>query len=122
MTQNKSVTAMICGCVFLCFTTASMGDVKNAIEPVSAGETESAQQKLPEAQKDKPRGQLLYENHCGGCHETSVHGRDPRKAASISEIRHFINVWQKDLKLNWSDADIDEVTSYINDRYYQFTE
>ena len=101
--------------------TAAVGDVKESIEPQMTPKIESAQQKLPEAQKEKPRGQLLYENHCGGCHETSVHGRDPRKAASISEVRHWINVWQKELKLNWTDADIDDVTTYINLKYYQFT-
>jgi mono/diheme cytochrome c family protein len=122
MLQNKFLTVLLFGCLFAFVSTGAMSDVKTSIESKSTGETESAQQKLPEAQQDKPRGQLLYENHCGGCHETSVHGRDPRKAASISEIRHWIDVWQKELKLNWSSADIDDVTSYINFRYYQFAE
>jgi mono/diheme cytochrome c family protein len=122
MLQNSYVVVIVFTCLFTLATTAATGDVKPTIEPESASQAESAQQKLPEAQKDRPRGQMLYENHCGGCHETSVHGRSPRVAGSISEIRRWINLWQKELKLNWSRADIDEVTSYINDKYYQFAE
>lgn len=106
--------------LFVFMTTVASGEAKDSIEPGPGDQIDTTQQKLPEAQREKPRGQLLYENHCGGCHETSVHGRDPRKAASISEIRHWINVWQKELKLNWSEADIDDVTTYINTKYYQF--
>ena len=87
----------------------------------STAKAESVQAKTPGQEIDKPRGQLLYENHCGGCHQTSVHGRDPRKADSISKIKYWINVWQKELELNWSEAEIKDVTSYINDKYYQFS-
>ena len=120
MRQNKYTMALIFIGVYAFAVTAAVGDVKESIEPQMTPKIETEQQKLPEAQKEKPRGQLLYENHCGGCHETSVHGRDPRKAASISEVRHWINVWQKELKLNWTEADIDDVTTYINLKYYQF--
>lgn len=120
MRQNKYTIALIFIGVYAFAVTAAVGDVKESIEPQITPKIETEQQKLPEAQKEKPRGQLLYENHCGGCHETSVHGRDPRKAASISEVRHWINVWQKELKLNWTEADIDDVTTYINLKYYQF--
>ncbi|WP_455208350.1 c-type cytochrome [Kaarinaea lacus] len=119
--NNYLILAVFAG-LFTLATTAAIGDVKTSIEPKSVTQAESAPQKLPEAQSDKPRGQLLYENHCGGCHETSVHGRDPRKAASIGEIKHWINVWQKELKLNWSEAEINDVTRYINFKYYQFAE
>ena len=121
MRQNKYVMALIFIGVYTFAATAAVGEVKESIEPQMTPKIEAAQQKLPEAQKEKPRRQLLYENHCGGCHETSVHGRDPRKAGSISEVRHWVNVWQKELKLNWTDADIDNVTTYINLKYYQFT-
>ncbi|KPJ92692.1 MAG: hypothetical protein AMJ55_09425 [Gammaproteobacteria bacterium SG8_15] len=122
MWQNKHVMALVFIGVCTFAANTAVGDVKESINPQITPQIETAQQKLPEAQKERSRGQLLYENHCGGCHETSVHGRDPRKAASISEIRHWINVWQKELKLDWSEAEIDDVTSYINFKYYKFAE
>ena len=89
MQQNKYVMALIFIGVCTFAASAAVGDVKESIESQMTPTIETEQQKLPEAEKEKPRGQLLYENHCGGCHETSVHGRDPRKAASIKEIRHW---------------------------------
>ncbi|WP_455222717.1 c-type cytochrome [Kaarinaea lacus] len=118
---QKYFMVFVLACLSILLSVTAIGDTKDSIEPDLANQTKSMQQKLPEAQKEKPRGQLLYENHCGGCHETSVHGRDPRKATSIPEIRHWINTWQKELKLNWSQADIDDVTNYINFKYYHFT-
>lgn len=100
---------------------SAWSDTKSPLLFELTAKQEMGQSKSPGTEINKPRGQLLYENHCGGCHQTSVHGRNPRKADSISKIKYWIDVWQKELKLNWSEADIKDVTSYINDRYYQFS-
>jgi len=121
MYQHFSMVRVLV-CVLIFLSPIAMGDVKNSIEPDQAGLAKPMQQKLPDAQKEIPRGQLLYENHCGGCHESSVHGRDPRKASTINEIKQWVTRWQKDLKLNWPVTDIDEVTRYLNSRYYQYSE
>jgi len=99
-----------------------LGEVNTENMPHSATELETTSQQVKDADIEKSRGQLLYENHCGGCHETSVHGRSPRKADSIASIRQWIGKWQTELKLNWTDADINEVARYLNFKYYQFTE
>ena len=118
--HQKFIMLFVLACLSIFISTSAISEIKDSIEPKLADQTKPMQQKLPDAQKEKPRGQLLYENHCGGCHETSVHGRDPRKATSISEIRNWINRWQKELKLNWSEAEVDDVTNYINFKYYHF--
>lgn len=74
------------------------------------------------SEMDKPRGQLLYETHCSACHDTSVHKRNPRKAESIGKIKYWVTRWSNELKLNWSSSDINEVTQYLNAKYYRHTE
>ena len=81
---------------------------------------ETAKSKTPDPDADKPRGQLLYENHCGECHESSVHNREKRKADSINKIRYWVTKWSKELKLNWSTQEIEEVTKHVNSSFYHF--
>ena len=106
--------------MLLFFSETSIAGAKTDIEinKEAPSQTETSE---PSATDDnKPRGQLLYENHCGECHESSVHKRNPRKADSISKIKYWVTRWNKELKLNWSDADITEVAQYLNTRYYHF--
>ena len=81
---------------------------------------ESTPQKLKSADIEKPRGQLLYETHCNACHGTSVHSRNPRKAKSMDDIKYWVTRWSKELKLDWSAADIDAVAKHVNSKYYHF--
>ena len=97
-----------------------VADTKDSIMLKSTSKEESGQPKVRGAEKDKPRGQLLYETHCGACHDTSVHGRNPRKADSIGKIKYWVTRWSKELKLNWSTSDIDEVTGFVNSKYYHY--
>ena len=66
------------------------------------------------------RGRLLYENHCGFCHASTVHIRDQRKAASPVELRAFIQRWVGEIKLDWQEQEMDDVFQYLNNRYYKF--
>jgi cytochrome c5 len=66
------------------------------------------------------RGQQLYENHCLACHESGVHIRNRRNARSLPDLRARVGQWAVNLKLNWQREDIDDVTGYLNDRFYQF--
>lgn len=68
---------------------------------------------------DAERGRLLYENHCTVCHTSVVHIREDRKSTSREEIRNWIQRWQKELGLQWTSGDVDDVIEYLNDRYYQ---
>lgn len=74
---------------------------------------------------DKPqpvtasRGQLLYENHCQGCHTSQLHIREQRRARSIDELRGWVARWATTQQLRWGDEEIGEVTNYLNQRYYR---
>jgi hypothetical protein len=67
---------------------------------------------------DAERGRLLYENHCMVCHTSVVHVRERRKAASREEIQAWIQHWRNELGLQWGTAEVDDVTEYLNHRYY----
>ncbi len=71
---------------------------------------------------DYDRGQLLYENHCTGCHESQAHVRESRKADTRAALRTQIDRWRLVLDLSWSDGEIDDVLQYLNQRYYRFPE
>ena len=68
---------------------------------------------------DAVRGQLLYENHCKVCHTSVVHVREEREASTREEIQTWIRRWRKELGLQWGTAEVDDVTEYLNNRYYR---
>lgn len=68
---------------------------------------------------DSSRGQLLYENHCMVCHTSIVHVREQRKASSREEIQVWIRRWQQELGLNWGAREVDDVSEFLNQRYYR---
>jgi hypothetical protein len=53
------------------------------------------------------RGRMLYENHCGRCHESTVHIREDRRARTLGEVAYQVKRWQKVLSLDWNEDDID---------------
>lgn len=73
------------------------------------------------AQATSPlRGMELYENHCTVCHASKVHIREKRKAKSLAQVKTWVERWAKELKLQWTDAEIKEVLSHLNRRYYKY--
>ncbi|MGO9445523.1 MAG: hypothetical protein ACLPXB_12190 [Thiobacillaceae bacterium] len=66
------------------------------------------------------RGQLLYENHCTSCHESTVHVRDDRRVQSLTELRERVARWATYLNLHWSEMEVDDVVHYLNNRFYKF--
>jgi mono/diheme cytochrome c family protein len=69
---------------------------------------------------DPARGRSLYESRCDGCHDESVHQRSPRRAASFEQIRAYVWRWSRELGTAWTDADLDAVAQYLNEKYYGF--
>jgi hypothetical protein len=53
------------------------------------------------------------------CHDTRVYTRSDRLAKDYAAVRDQVDRWQKNVKLNWSGADIDLVTAYLADRFYK---
>lgn len=67
-----------------------------------------------------PRGQMLYENHCTACHESVVHIRQTRRTPSLAALRGRVTQWADYLRLDWGVDEVEEVTRYLDDRYYRF--
>lgn len=73
------------------------------------------------AQAEPPtRGALLYANHCNACHGAQLHWRDARAATDWHSLRAQVQRWQANGQLNWSEADVDEVARYLNQRFYRY--
>lgn len=66
------------------------------------------------------RGKALYENHCVGCHEDTVHQRDAHKAKTLADIQQFVARWEKAQGLKWGDEERADVASYVNSKYYNY--
>lgn len=66
------------------------------------------------------RGKALYENHCLGCHEDTVHVREKHKAANFADIVKFVARWETELRLSWSAEDRADVADYINAAFYHY--
>lgn len=67
----------------------------------------------------KSRGQLLYENHCTRCHETSVHSRKPIRVTNLDDLYHWVEKWASVQKLGWNQDEVRDVVDYLNHEYYQ---
>jgi mono/diheme cytochrome c family protein len=69
-------------------------------------------------EEPKSRGQLLYENHCIGCHTSSVNSRNPRKAHNLDDLSRWVAKWAKAQNLTWNKDEISDVVDYLNQEYY----
>ena len=72
------------------------------------------------AAADAERGTILYETRCSACHASSVHNRSARKANSFDGVRAQVLRWSAEAGGNWTGDEIDDVTQYLNRRYYGF--
>jgi mono/diheme cytochrome c family protein len=68
----------------------------------------------------KSRGQALYDTHCIACHNTQVHWRDKKLVVDWASLKGEVRRWQASAGQWWSEADIVEVTRYLNDNIYRF--
>jgi mono/diheme cytochrome c family protein len=68
------------------------------------------------------RGQALYENHCQSCHEDWAHKREQARAVgSLDALRARVSAWSVHSGLDWSPEEIDDVTRYLNRRFYKLS-
>ena len=70
---------------------------------------------------DPERGRALYEQRCDNCHAESVHGRAKREATGFDSLRGWVRRWSGNVGLKWTAEEIDDVSVYLNARYYRFT-
>lgn len=65
------------------------------------------------------RGELLYTTHCIACHTTQIHWRDGQLARDWNGLKAEVRRWQAVARLGWDEADVDEVTRYLNRTIYR---
>ena len=66
------------------------------------------------------RGGLLYATHCVACHTTQMHWRNDRLAVDWDNLKVQVRRWQGNAGLAWNEADITEVSRYLNDTIYRY--
>ena len=66
------------------------------------------------------RGGLLYTTHCVACHTTQMHWRNDRLAVDWDSLKVQVRRWQGNAGLAWNEADITEVSRYLNDTIYRY--
>jgi hypothetical protein len=66
------------------------------------------------------RGELLYTTHCISCHTTQMHWRNDKQAYDWDSLKVQVRRWQKNASLQWSEADITEVSRYLNETIYRY--
>ena len=94
-------------------------DVSNST-PVPAESVSEKQLPANVPEITPARGQMLYENHCIACHESTAHVRNNRRANSLKELQSWVIRWSNQQQLNWSAEDIRDVVNYLNNHYYKF--
>ena len=66
------------------------------------------------------RGELLYSTHCVACHTTQMHWRNDKKTVDWDSLKFQVRRWQGNAGLVWNDADITEVSRYLNETIYHY--
>ena len=73
-----------------------------------------------QAAPSETRGELLYSTHCVACHTKQMHWRNDRQAFDWESLKFQVRRWQGNAGLAWNDADIAEVSRYLNDSIYHY--
>ena len=115
--------------LFLFIATLAFSAVPEVIEiapaPQTTNDTPPSNTSPSEPEQEPPvtftpgRGQLLYELQCVSCHESMLHIRSNRRVTSLSDLRQQVEHWSGVLKPTWTVEDIDDVTHYLNTRFYK---
>ncbi|MDX2463842.1 MAG: hypothetical protein QNK31_04970 [Porticoccus sp.] len=118
--MSRIPTFKIIAVLVVCFSAALFANM-NSNEPANPQTTTPTKQ-VSDKLATTPisnRGQLLYENHCTGCHESRVYIREKRKSRSVTDIAKWVLRWSQHLKLDWTRSEINDVTEYLNQHFYQ---
>jgi mono/diheme cytochrome c family protein len=66
------------------------------------------------------RGELLYSTHCISCHNMQMHWRNDKQAHDWDSLKFQVRRWQDIAGLQWGEADITEVSRYLNETIYRY--
>jgi len=68
------------------------------------------------------RGQELYENQCGECHNKLVPLNKNHKIKTLSALRERIASWAAHTGSEWGNSELDDVSYYLNKSVYHLTD
>lgn len=66
------------------------------------------------------RGAMLYDNHCLNCHEQLGQWQNKNLVHDRASLRFQVQRWQAQSGLEWGNAEIEDVTQYLNQLLYDF--
>ena len=64
------------------------------------------------------RGQVLHDQICRGCHEDNMYTERHLSRNPYFDLRMQTRLWAEVVKINWNDAQIDDVVYYLKQTYY----
>ena len=70
--------------------------------------------------QDAPSGKVLYETHCGGCHNERVHQRTRTDLRDLADLRDTVARWAKQTKRSYTLDELENMVQYLNDSHYRF--
>ena len=72
--------------------------------------------------QEPDRGEMLYQNHCTECHESTLHVRERTKVTMLADLEAAVRRWSDYKQLAWADAERNAVRDYLNQSFYGFFE
>ena len=66
------------------------------------------------------RSRLLYSVRCVASHTTQMHWRNDRQSFEWESLKFQVRRWRGNAGLVWNDADIAQVSSYLNGIIYHY--
>ncbi len=120
-------------CTFPHSLFAATSDVATEVKPtleVDASQTETAKaiQAKPHTKEISiKRGSTLHGEHCIACHEnmtegdpSSLYTREDRNVSTLNGLTNQVQRCVINLKLDWFDDEIHDVSNYLNAQYYHY--
>jgi len=81
----------------------------------------------PAQAADVAQGEALHQQHCVSCHASltdgkpdSLYTRQDRRVTSLEGLKKQVHRCELSLGLQWFDDDVDNVSAYLNQRFYRF--
>ncbi len=65
-------------------------------------------------------GEMLYQNHCTECHESTLHVRAQTKVETRADLDAYVRQWSDYKQLGWSDTERNAVADYLDQTFYGF--
>lgn len=69
---------------------------------------------------DIENGDSLHADNCVKCHDSSVYTRANRRVTSMPKLGAQVRMCKDNLGITWFDDEVEDVTMFLNKKYYHF--